>query len=44
MEQLKARELQRWMIETRRLERRDMDEIAGIAFVRRQREAARAQR
>jgi flagellar export protein FliJ len=44
MEQLKARELRRWMIETRRLERRDMDEIAGIAFVRRQREAARAQR
>ncbi len=40
MEQLKARELRRWMTETRRLERRHMDEIASTAFVRRRREAA----
>ena len=42
MEQLRARERVRWLTELRRAERRDMDEIASLGFVRQRREAARA--
>jgi flagellar export protein FliJ len=41
MEQLQARERLRWLTELRRAERRDMDEIASLGFVRHRREAAR---
>ena len=40
MEQLKARERHRWLIEQRRIELKSMDEIASTGFLRQRKESA----